>query len=417
MLYRPFRKAPFRKAKAGRERTEHMRYPDGNRRQWRAGEARPDGLGGGVTALRDTVQIIDNLELGGAQRLLVTLAGSGGESRDLRVMSLHRGGPFGALLEAEGAQVTELAGIRIWNPLSIPRIAAALRRAGARCVHVHLTYATILAAPAARLAGARVVVSLHNSDTVGPGSLRARLLGWLEAMSLRHFTDHVIFVGDNVERANRARLGRTPGVTVRNVIAPPKRLDPGERAQLRAELGAGEEDVVIIAAGRISEQKDPLLLIRAFAAAQARLGRLRLWVVGDGDMRPEAERLARALGQEGRIVFAGMRTDVHRLFGAADVFALSSLWEGLPVALLEAMAAGLPVVSTDVGDIPHVLGAADAVLVPAGNETAFADALERVGADAAVRAVLAARAAEAARPHVDVAAWRARLERIYDGDA
>jgi glycosyltransferase involved in cell wall biosynthesis len=337
----------------------------------------------------------------------------------LPVLALKGGmAPFRPILQAMGARVTILQGFRLWNPLSIPRLVRALRSRTEPVVHIHLTYATILGTLAARLAGKRVVVSLHNAQTVAGASLRASVLRGLETFCLRHFTDRVIFVGANVERANRARIGRTPGIVVPNVIPVPPILPSAERALIRQDLGAAPEDVVVIATGRLSRQKDPLLLVRAFSAAQARRGSLVLWVVGDGPLRGEVETLAAELlpaddPARSRIRFLGARDDVQRLLPAADIYALSSQWEGLPVALLEAMAARLGIVCTRVGDIPELLPENAAQMVEPGDEAGFADALARLAEDPALRHALAARALEAALPFCDVAGWRRTLERIY----
>jgi glycosyltransferase involved in cell wall biosynthesis len=365
------------------------------------------------------VQIIDNLELGGAQRLLATMAGQYPSDPGLSVLSLNGGrAPFRSILEAAGAQVATLGGLKLWHPLSIPRLAGTLRKRREPVVHIHLTYATILGTMAARLAGKSVVVSLHNAQTVAGASLRARVLRGLETFCLRHLTDRVIFVGANVERANRARIGRTPGVVVPNVIPLPPPLDPEDRVAIRQGLGAGPQDLVVIATGRLSAQKDPLLLVRAFAAARAKVGNLVLWVVGDGPLRSEVEALAGQLLPPGDpaaapIRFLGPRDDVHRLLPAADIYALSSQWEGLPVALLEAMAAGRGIVCTRVGDIPDLLPEEAALMVQPGDEEGFASALVRMVEDQPLREARSARALDVARPYCDVAGWRQTLEGIY----
>lgn len=365
------------------------------------------------------VQIIDNLELGGAQRLLVTLAGQYSAENPLPVLSLKGGkAPFRRILLTAGAEVTMLPGLKLWHPWSIPRLVRQLRARPEPVVHIHLTYATILGTIAARFAGKRVVVSLHNARTVAGLGLRARVLRGLETFCLRNMTDRVVFVGANVERANRCRIGRTPGTVVLNVIPAPTTPNPADRGAVRESLGAGPEDVVVIATGRLSRQKDPLMLVRAFAAAHGRQNRLILWLLGDGQLRAEAEALASALMPAENparpcIHFLGPRDDVQRLLPAADIYALSSQWEGLPVALLEAMAAGRSIVCTRVGDIPEFLPEDAALMVQPGDVDSFSDALVRLARDQELRDALARRAAEAARPHCDVAGWRKTLERIY----
>lgn len=374
-----------------------------------------------LTAPKDVpaVQIIDNLGLGGAQRLLETLASQYPAGRGLPIFAVSGGEtPFCDSLRSLGARINLLPDLRLWHPLSLPRLVRELRRVPERVVHIHLTYATILGAPAARLAGKRVVVSLHNAQTVAGDSLRAKVLRGLETLCLRRFTDRIVFVGTNVERANRSRIGRTPGVVVANVIPAPSDLPAAEREAIRHGFGAGPGDLVVIATGRLSEQKDPLLLIRAFAAAQAQVGNLFLWMVGDGPLRAEAEALAAELlpaasAGQARVRFLGLRDDVNRLLPAADIYTLSSLWEGLPVALLEAMASGLAIACTRVGDIPDFLPQDAALLVEPGDAAAFAAALEQLVADPVLRQRLAARARAAAQPHCDVAGWHRTLQQIY----
>jgi glycosyltransferase involved in cell wall biosynthesis len=365
------------------------------------------------------LQIIDNLALGGAQRLLATLAEEYPAEAPLQVLALKGGkAPFQAILQAAGADVVMLPDLKLWHPWSIPRLVRHLRARAEPAVHIHLTYATILGCIAAQLAGKRVVVSLHNAQTVAGHRLRTQILRWLETFCLRRLTDQVIFVGPNVESANRARIGRTPGTVLPNVIQAPQALDPADRTAIRSGLGADRDDVVVIATGRLSRQKDPLMLMRAFAAAQGQLERLRLWIVGDGPLRPEVEALAAELWpneDQARLVvrFLGPRNDVQRLLSAADIYALSSQWEGLPVALLEAMAAGRGIVCTSVGDIPAFLPKDAGLQVEPGDAKGFADALLRLAKDPKLRTAQARRASEAARPYCEVAAWRKALEQIY----
>lgn len=371
------------------------------------------------------LQIIDNLALGGAQRLLVTLAAHLGRQRPLQVLSLVAGeSMMRTELLATGAALCETRRIRLWNPLSWLRVAQVIHNSGAEVVHVHLTYATILAAPLARLLGRRVVVSLHNADTArssgGGAGLRRRVLQALEAFSLRHCADQVVFVGENVARANRDRIGRTPGVTVRNVIAPPPALALAGRAALRAECGAAAEAVVVIATGRLTDQKNPEGLLRAFARLLPQAPQARLWLVGDGPLRDRVEALRRQLGLEAQVALLGERDDVGALLAAAEVFVLPSAWEGLPLGLLEAMAQGLPVVATAVGDVGHVVTAGAGILVPpltAQPEdpatAAFVAALAALVADPALRRDLGAGAQAAVRPFTDVAGWYRRLMALY----
>lgn len=136
-----------------------------------------------------------------------------------------------------------------------------------------------------------------------------------------------------------------------------------ETSELRRRLGLSPEERVVLTVGRLSHEKGQEHLVRA---ASAWRDRARVVIAGDGPDRPRLERLARDIGCGDSVIFAGLTPNVAPLYAMADVFVLPSLSEGSPNALLEAMAAGLPIVATDVGGIPEI--AADevnAVLVPA----------------------------------------------------
>jgi glycosyltransferase involved in cell wall biosynthesis len=285
---------------------------------------------------------------------------------------------------------------------------------------VHLTYATILAAPIARLQGKRVVVSLHNADTArgsgGRPRLRHAVLRGLEDLSLRWFTDQVVHVGANVARANQTRIGATPGVTIRNVIAAPDATSTEAKVATRSAMGAGADDVVLIATGRLMPQKDPEGLLRAFAFLAAKVPEARLWMVGSGPMQEEVAALRDQLGLRDRVVLTGERGDVARLLAAADVFVLSSVWEGLPLGLLEAMAQGLAIVSTDVGDVAGVLPASAGGLVPPGRPDLLAGAILPLLSDPDRRRACGAVARAAARDFTDVEGWYQQLQRLYRGE-
>ena len=181
-----------------------------------------------------------------------------------------------------------------------------------------------------------------------------------------------------------------------NVLtAPPDRAAP---EAVRAELGLDRDDVVAVCVARLVPAKDHETLLEAFAIATFAVPSLRLVVVGTG---PEGARLhhrAVALGVDHRVSFLGHRDDVSRLLTASDLCVLSSRAEGLPYALLEAAAAGVPVVATRVGSVPqHFEDGVSALLVAPQDATALAVALMRAATHPTEMAVLAQRARRAVR--------------------
>ena len=156
-----------------------------------------------------------------------------------------------------------------------------------------------------------------------------------------------------------------------------------------------------MAVGRLAEPKDALTLVRALAAVPGRP--FTALLVGDGPDRPSVEAEVRRLGLQDAVALAGTRDDVPELLARADVFALSSRSEGAPLSILEAMAAGLPVVSSRVGGVPElVVDGETGLLVPPGDPAAMAVALGRLVADAGLRYRLGAAGRERAQRCFDL---------------
>ena len=151
---------------------------------------------------------------------------------------------------------------------------------------------------------------------------------------------------------------------------------------MRAELGIPEHAPVVGNVANFKAAKDHPTLLQAAARVRERVPEVRFLLIGQGPLEPETRRLAADLGLDGTVVFTGFRTDAHRLLAALDVFTLSSTYEGLPIALIEAMALGRPAVVTRVGGVPEVLhDGAQGLLVPPRDPAALADGLLRLLGD------------------------------------
>ena len=212
-----------------------------------------------------------------------------------------------------------------------------------------------------------------------------------------------------------ARLRGLPGVDAARLAIVPNGIDlqqfaAVDRRAARQRLGLTDDTKVIGSVGRLSHAKDHALLIRAFAEVRRRHGSARLVIVGDGELRPQLLRQAVLLGLGGDVLLTGARQDVAQVLPAFDVFALASRAEGYPLALLEAAATGLPLVSTDAGGCGEIVR--DGVtgrLVPVGDGTALADALDDVLCDDPARRALGAAARAWAAEH----ACRERMQQAY----
>jgi glycosyltransferase involved in cell wall biosynthesis len=188
---------------------------------------------------------------------------------------------------------------------------------------------------------------------------------------------------------------------------------PESRAWARTTLGLPPDALVVGSVGNFTPKKDHRTLLEATARLVWRHRGVRLVLVGSGPLERSLVDTARSLGLAERAVFLGSRDDVAELYPAFDVFALSSRTEGLPISLLEAMAAGVPCVATSVGGVPEVIhNGKDGLLVPAQAADALADALSTLLADSVLREGVGARAAQTAR-RFDITEAVHRIEEVY----
>jgi glycosyltransferase involved in cell wall biosynthesis len=186
------------------------------------------------------------------------------------------------------------------------------------------------------------------------------------------------------------------------------------RQEIRKELGLPDAAHVISIIARLTRQKAHAVLFDAFAAAPA-LRTAHLVVVGDGELRAELTQRAVALGVGHRVHFVGPRRDLGNVLAASDVFVMPSFWEGLPLSMVLAMGAGLPVVATRVAGIPEVVEHdVTGLLVEPGNATELGDALSSLAADPALRSRLGRAARDFVRPRFGAETYVSAVSSLYD---
>ena len=281
-------------------------------------------------------------------------------------------------------------------------------------VHTHHSKAGLIGRSAAILAGVPRIHTFHGH--VFEGYFGARTSAAIVATErlLATRTSRLIAISP-IQRDDL--LGRGIGHPSRFDIVPLgldlDRFRTVDRASARARLGIDGGTTAIVMIGRLVPIKRIDRLVRVFATVHARRPDAHLYVIGDGSERPVAEAQVREADLTGAVTFLGWRGDTTDWYGAADIVALSSDNEGTPVTLIEAAAAGRPVVSTAVGGVPDVV--ADGVtglLVPVEDEAAFAAALLRLSDDRALAARLGG-AAPGRAEHYGIARLVNDLESIY----
>ncbi|MCR4405258.1 MAG: glycosyltransferase [Candidatus Acetothermia bacterium] len=321
---------------------------------------------------------LPSLRGGGAERAMVNLA-RGFAERGLQVdLVLARAeGPYLSEVH-DGVRVVDLGSKRVLH--SLPGLVRYLRKERPDGMLSAMTHANLIAIWARRLAGVktRLVVSEHSIlsiATENSRSLRAKLMPWF----VRRFypwADAVVAVSRGVAEDLAARTGLPIGIirVVYNPAITPELFAKAEEPLDHPWFQPGEPPV-ILGVGRLVKAKDFPTLIRAFALVRKQVA-ARLMILGEGNERAKLEVLVRELGLEDDVVLPGFVDNPYKYMKRARVFVLSSRREGLPAVLIEALALGTPVVSTDCPSGPReILRGCDELLVPVGNAKALAHAI------------------------------------------
>lgn len=314
-------------------------------------------------------------------------------------------------LRAEGIDL-QMLDRTAFDPRLIFDIGRQIRRTDARILHVHGYAASNFGRIAARLAGIPLVLHEHFADPRMPRYQKIPDFG------LSGWTDRAIAVSQSTaDFLVRDRFVPKNRVHVVFNGAPLDQFAPRPRAEgdrVRNELGLPLDAPVITTIGRLNAQKGHGTLVSAAARVVARFPRARFLIAGDGDLLGALQAQAVALGVSESIVFAGHRTDVPALLAATDVFCISSNYEGTPLVLFEAMAAGKAVVSTSVDGCAEVIEEGrTGLLVPPRDPIRLGDGLCRVLADPSLQVSLGGNAKEASKRY-DIEACVRSMEGIYD---
>ena len=357
---------------------------------------------------RCIAQLIESDGPGGAERMVVEVA-----------TSLAAAGCPGVVFvpaNAEGWIERELAGsgvtvehFRLKRPFS-PRfsreLAATFRRHNISLAHSHEFSMGVYGAWAARRAGIPHLLTMHGGRYYagrpvrrGALGIAARASGGIVAVSAEladHLSRDLRFPRDRIAVImNGVRQRPLPAVTV------------------RGELGLGPSDPLLLAMGNLYPVKGHRHLLSAAARLRERHPALHVAIAGRGECAAALEAQARELGFPERVHLLGFRSDIATLLAGATVFVHPSLSEGLPLAILEAMFAARPIVASNVGEIGKVLGADAGTLVPPGDESALASAIDGLLNDPARARAMGERAAQRAAAEYSLAKAVARYADLY----
>ena len=319
--------------------------------------------------------------------------------------------PGSRSLEQQGIPVRHLGRGR-FDPRILGDLVDLARERRARILHVHGYAAADFGRLAARRVGAALVLHEHFADPKMPAYQA------LADRALASLTDRAIAVSEST-REFLVRERHVPAHRVRLIWngAPLEEFAPVPAAAAlltRRQLGLPDGALVIGSIGRLNEQKGHRYLLDAAAGALPAVPGARVLIVGDGDLEVPLREQARALGIADQVVFAGHRGDIPAVLGAVDIFCISSTYEGTPLTLFEAMAAGKAIVSTAVDGCREVIeDGATGILVPPRDSATLALRLRELLTDPPRREALA-RSARSAAARYDIRRCVEAMQALYE---
>jgi glycosyltransferase involved in cell wall biosynthesis len=367
------------------------------------------------------VYMIDALGFGGAEHQLVCFLRHLNPDRyapTVCVLSVRQGNMNADEIRQSGIDVELIPVRRLLDPQGFKRLKQHLRARQPAIVHTHLDFSTILGGTACRRLGIPHVATLHTMEQP-PRHSRAMWRQRFFYRSLNRSCDQVISVSQSVREHHLTRSGLDPGkvVTIHNGIdtQPFTCRNQAEREAVRRSLNIPSDAPVITAVAVLRPAKGVQHLIDALPTMMQAVPEIRLLVVGSGPNEPALRTQAGALGVAERITFTGHRDDVPRLLTASDLFVLPTLRDSLPTVIIEAMAAGTPVVASDVGGVSEMIeDGVTGLLVPPSDPSKLADACLRLLNQPKLSSSIAQAARHAANQRFGIDVHVKRVTEVYE---
>lgn len=359
-------------------------------------------------------------QIGGGETHLLSLVENLDRRRFEPVVLSFTEGPMVERLRAMGVRTYVLYTERPFDVAKWRKVKQLMAAEGVDLVHAHGTRASSNTLWAARRLRIPLVYTIHGwsfHDDQPFWVRQLRIWGerWITARSALN-----IAVSASSRQTGIEKIAGFRAVVVNNGIDQRKFSPSRKLADIRGELDIPRDAVLLLFLARFTGHKQPLTLIRAFHEAigkMAEVGKtagLQLLMVGEGDEKEEGMRLAAELGLSEKVHFSPFRQDVPDVLAAADIYVLPSLWEGLPIGLLEAMAMRKAVIGTKVDGTREVLcDGENGLVVEPGDVSALAAAIVRLAGDGELRESMGARAEETVRERFNATVMTKEIENIY----
>lgn len=349
--------------------------------------------------------------VGGAEEMVLNLVRHLPSRFEPMVACIHEAGPIGEEIRRTGVPFAVL-GLTpgIARPLDVLRLRDAVRSWAPTIVHTFLLTGSLYGRFAAMMTGVPIVIGTEVNIYERKRRIHARFERWLMSG-----TDAVIASAESVKEHYMMQVGAAPEKVevIYNAVDWAQLETTVRRDEFRRSIGVPDDVPAAGIIARLTEQKAHRILFEAMARPE--LSALHLVVVGDGELRGELLSRAAALGIDGRVHFLGARRDLGNILAAVDIFTMPSFWEGLPLSMVLAMGAGLPVVASRVAGIPEVVNhGVTGLLVDPGDSTQLAQALHGLVVDRPLRARLGEAARAFVLPRFGVDGYVASIATLYD---
>lgn len=360
------------------------------------------------------VHILPMLGPGGAERMAVHIVrGINRQHFEVSVVSIWKrvGSDLEHLLDDHGAKVEYLGKGRGFDFRTFHRLHCILRHHRPDVVHTHL-HVLPYALPSLLLLNR--ISWLHTVHNLAEREIAPRIR--LAQRCALNCGIVPVAVSQEVAFSLKRLYGIQKCRVIPNGIPTDYYAHPRvSRSEWRRNEGFHEDEVLLACVARFAPQKNHALLLKAFAQGPAANPNAHLVLVGEGILRRTLEEQARELGILGRVRFLGLRTDIPDVLGAMDIFALSSEWEGNPLSVMEAMASGMPVISTAVGGVPDLFeNGKEGFLVPTGDVEGFSRRMTILMRDPEMRRSMGVVAARRAKENFDVSRMVRDYEQLYE---
>lgn len=359
--------------------------------------------------MKTIVHLITGLEVGGAEQMLQRTLPHLNRWKHT-ICSLSTLGPIGESLRSSDLSVEALGIGSPVSPASFARVVRFLRRVQPDLLQTYLVYADVLGVLASRPAGVQRVVVSVRSKLNEPKFWPVLAFYRLAAPLVRSF----LFNSSATAAWYRRRgIVSSNFAVIPNGVEAPVLQPVADRAEARRALGLPGEGPLVVSVAKLRKEKGHRYLLEAVSKLVRPFPSLSLALVGTGPLEGRLRREAAALGIADRVSFLGNRTDVWRILRSADAFVLSSFYEGMSNALLEAMTAETPIVATDLPENRTLVGPDAALLVPRRDSTAIASALREILADPNAALGRAKRARRSVERDFSIGKTVASLETFY----